>query len=247
MKKQYKEPEEMIDHNGNLDTVSGLMSIFFAYNQKEAEEGTNWSNWPDWELCLTSMKDKLHFEDDSDSNEIKAERAHWLGLFQLIHENDSISYDGYTITIEGQHGHTFSFDVSIVNDCWINTGAMAEYDRRYEEWKQDKQKKSWMVMRSDFYHRDVITHSLGSFWTCPDHVPKYGGMQTSQTLDDWYCFNTLVFQMTLPEKLIAVILLCLDDTEIWKIQFEQDIERIDRVEMMEREWPGGRPEDAWYQ
>ena len=41
MKKQYKEPEEMIDHNGNLDTVSGLMSIFFAYNQKEAEEGTN--------------------------------------------------------------------------------------------------------------------------------------------------------------------------------------------------------------
>ena len=36
MKKQYKEPEEMIDHNGNLDTVSGLMSIFFAYNQKES-------------------------------------------------------------------------------------------------------------------------------------------------------------------------------------------------------------------
>ena len=45
-------------------------------------------------------------------------------------------------------GHTFSFDVSIVNNCWINTGAMAEYDRRYEEWKQDKQKKSWMTMRS---------------------------------------------------------------------------------------------------
>ena len=37
MKKQYIEPEEMIDHNGNLDTVSGLMSIFFAYNQKEAD------------------------------------------------------------------------------------------------------------------------------------------------------------------------------------------------------------------
>ena len=59
--------------------------------------------------------------------------------------------------------------------------------------------------------------------------------------------STHVFQMTLPEKLIAVILLCLDDTEIWKIQFEQDIERIDRIEMMEREWPGGRPEGAWYQ
>ena len=43
MKKQYNEPEEMIDHNGNLDTVSGLMSIFFAYNQKQADEGTTWS------------------------------------------------------------------------------------------------------------------------------------------------------------------------------------------------------------
>ena len=38
MKKQYKEPEEMIDHNGNLDTVSGLMSIFFAYNQRQADD-----------------------------------------------------------------------------------------------------------------------------------------------------------------------------------------------------------------
>ena len=57
MKKQYEEPDEMIDHNGNLDTVSGLMSIFFAYNQKEADEGTTWATWPDWELCLTSMKE----------------------------------------------------------------------------------------------------------------------------------------------------------------------------------------------
>ena len=189
MKKQYKEPEEMIDHNGNLDTVSGLMSIFFAYNQKEAGR-TNWSNWPDWELCLTSMKDKLHFEDDSDSDEIKAERAHWLGLFQLIHENDSISFDGYTITIEGQHGHTFSFDVSIVNDCWINTGAMHGIRQEVRRMELNKQKKSWMVMRSDFYHRDVITHSLARSGHVPEHVPKYGGMQTSQTLDDWYCFNT---------------------------------------------------------
>ena len=29
MKNEYKEPEEIIDHNGNLDTVTGLMSIFF--------------------------------------------------------------------------------------------------------------------------------------------------------------------------------------------------------------------------
>ena len=247
MTKQYEKPEDMIEHNDNLDTVSGLMSIFFAYNQKEADEGTMWSNWPDWELCLTSMKDSLHFEDESDSAEIKAERSQWIGLFQLIRENDAISFDGYTITINGKHGNSFSFDLSIVNNSWTNTGAMTEYDKRYEEWKQNKQKKSWMTMRSDFYHRDVITHSLGSFWVCPKHVPKYGGMQTSQTLDDWYCFNTDVYQMTLPEKLISVILLCIDDTEIWKIQFREDQRKREYVERMEKEWPGGRPEDYYYQ
>ena len=81
MEKQYKEPEEMIDHNSNLDTVSGLMSIFFAYNQKQVDQGTIWTKWPDWELCLTSMKDDLHFEDEKDSDEIRARRSHWLALF----------------------------------------------------------------------------------------------------------------------------------------------------------------------
>ena len=77
------------------------MSIFLAYNQKQVDQGTIWTKWPDWELCLTSMKDDLHFEDEKDSDEIRARRSHWLALFQLIHENDSISHDGYTITIQG--------------------------------------------------------------------------------------------------------------------------------------------------
>ena len=34
MTKQYKKPEDMIDYNAELDTINGLMSIFFAYNQQ---------------------------------------------------------------------------------------------------------------------------------------------------------------------------------------------------------------------
>ena len=246
MKKQYKEPEEMIDHNGNLDTVSGLMSIFFAYNQEEADEGTTWSTWPDWELCLTSMKDELHFEDDEDSDSVKATRSQWLALFQLMYENPSVSIDGYTVTIEGQHGNTFSFDLCIVNDCWVNTGAMTEYDRKYEEWKQDKQKKSWMKMRTDFYHRDVVCHSLGSFWVCPKHVPMHGGKQTVHTPDSWFCFHRGSSD-SLPSELISIILLCIDDCEIWRIQFEEDQGNAEYIQRMEKEWPGGRPEDYEYQ
>ena len=246
MKKQYEEPEEMIDHNGNLDTVSGLMSIFFAYNQKESDEGTTWATWPDWELCLTSMKDNLHFEDDGDSDAIKAERKQWLALFQLIHENEAVSFDGYTIRIQGQYGNTFSFDLCIENGCWVNTGAMAEYNQKYEEWKQDKQQKSWLTMRSCFYHRDVVDHSLGPFWTCPSHVPDYGGKSTVHTPDSWYCFHR-GFSDSLPSELISLILLFIDDCEIWRIQFREDQGNAEYIERMEREWPGGRPEDYEYQ
>jgi hypothetical protein len=246
MKKQYKEPEEMIDHNSNLDTVSGLMSIFFAYNQKQVDEGTIWTKWPDWDLCLTSMKDDLHFEDEKDSDEIRARRSHWLALFQLIHENDSISHDGYTITIQGKHGNTFSFDFCLVNGCWVNTGAMSEYDTRYEKWKKDKKGKSWMSMRTDFYFRDVISHSLGPYWICPEHVPKYGGKQTVHTPDGWFCFHR-GFTDSLPSELISVILLCIDDCEIWRIQFEEDQGKVEYNQRIEREWPGGRPEDYYYQ
>ena len=38
MTKQYKKPEDMIDYNAELDTINGLMSIFFAYNQQQQEE-----------------------------------------------------------------------------------------------------------------------------------------------------------------------------------------------------------------
>ena len=246
MEKEYKEAEEMIDHNGNLDTVSGLMSIFFAYNQKAVDDGTIWTKWPDWELCLTSMKDELHFEDDEDSDEVKAIRSQWLALFQFIHENDAVSFDEYTITIQGQHGNTFSFDLCIVNDCWVNTGAMAEYDKRYEEWKQDKQQKSWMTTRACFYSRGVVDHSLGSFWSCPGHVPDYGGKSTIHTADSWYCFHRSSTD-SLPSELISLILLCIDDCEIWKIQFEEDQGKAEYNARVEREWPGGRPEDYYYQ
>ena len=62
-------------------------------------------------------------------------------MIELIHENDSISFDGYTITIEGQHGHTFSFDVSIVNILTGSTLAMAEtrQEVRRMETKQTKE------------------------------------------------------------------------------------------------------------
>ena len=82
MTKQYKKPEDMIDYNAELDTINGLMSIFFAYNQQQQEENERWTAWPEWELCLTSMDASLHFEDEDDSLNVKAKRRHWLSFFE---------------------------------------------------------------------------------------------------------------------------------------------------------------------
>jgi len=39
--------------------------------------------------------------------------------------------------------------------------------------------------------------------------------------------------------------LCIDDSDIWKMMFEQDLADIEHHEFMEKEWPGGRPDQDW--
>ncbi len=65
----FVNPEEMIDHNGDLNNFENFMTIFVAYNQKSIAEGKDWDNWPEWELCLTEIKDDLHFEAEEDKEE----------------------------------------------------------------------------------------------------------------------------------------------------------------------------------
>jgi hypothetical protein len=47
--------------------------------------------------------------------------------------------------------------------------------------------------------------------------------------------------------MMSLIHLCIDDSEIWKIQFREDQGKREYIERMEKEWPGGRPEDYYYQ
>ena len=249
MEKQYKEAEEMIDYDSELDTIDGLMSIFYAYNQQNQDEKKRWSIWPEWELCLTSMEDSIHFEDEKDSKDVRATREHWLSFFEFIYSHDSITYDGYTLVIKGNHGTTFSFDISIEEDCWANPGSMNNYVKKKEEWKKKKENDStfrWKYHFSQIGFKDVVEHSLGSFWICPKHIPNYGGMQSVHTPDSWYCFHKSSDE-SLPLSMMSLIHLCIDDTEIWNIQFEEDQGTREYIEKMEKEWPGGRPEDYYYQ
>ena len=44
---------------------------------------------------------------------------------------------------------------------------------------------------------------------------------------------------------LSLIQLCLEDNHIWIMQYEEALNMQAYVEEMEREWPGGRPDQDW--
>ena len=237
-------PEEMIEHNNtNFSQIENIMTIFVAYNQANIQQGTSWDNWPDWELCLTAMNPDVHFEDEEDSDEIKAVREHWLAVMQFMYDSDAVAIDGYTIIVEGLHGHQFTFDMCLEYETWVSPRSLV---RIYEKLKEDSEKVSSPSSKRKrkemrVYPRFVIEHSLGEFWKCPEHVPIYGGKPTIFTHDNIVCIDKEESN-TFPLGMHALIQLCIDDTEIWKILFEQELEDIEYNKFMEREFPNGLPE-----
>ena len=73
----------------------------------------------------------------------------------------------------------------------------------------------------------------------------YGGESTVYTPDDCFCIDSI--NETFPSNLLSLIHLCLEDHHIWVMQYEEALNTADHVARMEREWPGGRPEDYEYQ
>jgi len=240
----YTDPMEIIDHNGNLDLPEAFIQIFVAYNQHNIAEGKAWDRWPEWELCLTSMNDDLHFEDkEQDTPEEVAEREHWLAAMQFMHDSDKISIEGYTITIKGNFGNTFSFDFALATQGWGAPGTFAEHKKILEA--DSLKPKAWMWAPRQYESKYQIGHSLGPFWVCPEHVPIHGGDSTIHTSDVTFCIDGL--EGNYPSNLLSLMQLCIDDRHIWAMQFANDIYQQIRIEWWEENWPSGRPEDFEYQ
>ena len=238
----YTHPEELIDHDAELDITEGLLSIFQAYNQHNIANGTPWDTWPDWELCLTTMDHNLQFFGEA-NEEDKAEMEHWLALMQLIHDSPHVTVDGFTITVQGQHGHTFAFDLSLDLRCWTRPGDMANHMKMLEEGTRPT---SWMRKHGGtggvvYAGRHVVGHSLGPWWYVPDHVPYLGGRATNHTADEEFCIEPEHESLGL--AMISLIHLCIDDTAIWLMNAKQDIYEQVRAEWWNEHWPQGRPED----
>ena len=236
--KEIIPPEDMIDHNdANFSQIENIMTIFVAYNQANIQQGTPWDNWPDWELCLTAMNPDVHFEDEDESDEIRAVREHWLAVMQFIHDSEHIELDGYGITVNGVHGNTFNFVICFQTEFWGDPIMT-----------KDGLQECFNGIGLDpipFPHitPSQIGHSLGPLWVCPKHVPKFGGEQTYDT-DDTICIRK-DRDDTFPSALHSLLNLCIDDTKIWADVCASDLEMQERRVWMNENWPGGIPDQDW--
>ena len=239
----YKKPEDLIDYDSDLDKPKNFFGIFAAYNQHNIAENKAWDKWPEWEFCLTSMNDTLHFEElENDKLQVIAEREHWLALAQFIYENDEISIDDYTISINGRNGNKFAFDFCLEINCWGTPGTFAEH----KSWMESsKGKINPNVRKRNLYgFEHQIGHSLGPWWTCPEYIPSYGGKSTIHTPDSSFCVTAA--GETFPLCMLSAINLCIDDFQIWIIQYKEAESTAEYIQRIEREYPSGRPEDYYY-
>ena len=233
-------PEDMIDHNNaNFSQIENIMTIFVAYNQANIQQGTPWDNWPDWELCLTEINSDVHFELEDDSDEVRAQREHWLAVMQFIHDSEDITADGYAITVNGSHGHTFSFDICFDNELWLCLGEMDKHVEKI----LDKYGTRFITRPNPYIMPSGVNHSLGPMWICPEYVPKYGGQDTHFT-GDYFCLMKGDGD-SFPTALHSLLNLCIDDTEIWAIAYIDDLKSQGRAEWMDENWPGGIPDQDW--
>ena len=238
----YEHPNDIIDHDANLDDAEAFFGIFAAYNQHNIANGTKWDTWPSWELCLTSMDIGLHFlMPKIDTHEDWVQREHWLALAQIVHIHPSVSMDGYTLTIQGQNGHVFAFDFCLEIEKWGAPGTFAEH--KAKRMAAAKKPKSWMWAPPAYLYSNNVAHSLGEYWSCPDYVSKYGGESTLYTHDNFFCIDHL--EGSFASSALSLIQLCLEDNHIWIMQYEEALNMQAYVEEMEREWPGGRPDQDW--
>jgi len=233
----YTNPEEMIDHNGNLNRIQPFMDIFIAYNQHNIANGTPWDTWPSWELCLTDLDYQGYaIINSNDSEDVWQKRAQWLAVMQYLHDTPEVTWEEYTFTVQGNHGTTFTFDFSLELQSFVRTGGMAEHERLVSEGKHHRSWKGGMVYAA----QETITHNLGAYWQVPDHVPGWGGQASTYLAEESFQFCQ---HAGFPLNLMSAVAMCIDDTRIWLMQMADQIHEQVRIEWWEKNWPMGRPED----
>ena len=131
---------------------------------------------------------------------------------------------------QGKHGNTFSFDVFLAEECWTDPGAVEKHLRLNKQGKLTMVKHGSLTQK--YTSLQMQSSTRREYWTCPKHVAEHGGQATHYTHGSTFCFHGSAYDR-FPEALMILINLCIDDSEIWKIQYEEDKKNFTHVAWME--------------
>ena len=189
-----------------------MYSLCCMYNLGK-KTGEAWVTWPQYEMMDSSLHPQLHYWENMNQDEQKTAEA-WLRLFKLIYDDQSIHISKNALYITGQFGHHFSTSIHIEHESWKSVCAISS--------------------------NGTITHSLGSFWTWPNHL-DFGGKIAHLEADPW--IETPAFEGDFPTRLLKLITWCKDDDELWRYAYKVHLRDYKYTLWRILEFSNGIPED----
>ena len=178
-----------------------------------------------------------------DTHDDWVQREHWFALAETVHDHLSIAMEGYTITVQGQNGHEFAFDFCLDIEKWGAPGTFAGV--RSEEEGRCLKADGLEVGAARLPVRQQCRSLIGRVLDLPRPHSRVRGRDHGLHPRPLLCIDHLAG--TFPSNVLSLIHLCIEDHHIWVMQYEEAQNMQAYVEEMEREWPGGRPEDFEYQ
>jgi hypothetical protein len=178
----------------------------------------------------------------------EVQQQQWLDAARFITENDRVSVEGNTVTVQGEHGTVFQFDVWHHGPFWTIPGQLDDASINTGDDHSDFGAEEGVIQHvASLFPVSLkwrVGHSLAltqAGWTeVPTHVTEYAGSSIPSTI--------CVYPRDTPFPLAIrhAILSMIEDDGIWKESYESYQKNMEWIRVFDERWPMGRPEDWMY-
>ncbi|MDE0954551.1 MAG: hypothetical protein OR994_07725 [Candidatus Poseidoniales archaeon] len=245
---------ENIDWEVEIDTLEFDLMAINSHNKNNPNVGNEWKIWPKEMTGIILLP--LGYNPPTwqtspvlDPDEESSLKKGWLKLAQFIDENDSISLQENTFTIDGKYGSEFSFDISMELSMWLPPNSLNRYENSIRAIRNGAPGRGNLGT-----HMGYLEASIASWKICinleddglgfHDFPPHVKGLELKQ-YEGWSTFVNPSGD-TFPESLLILIELLIADNNIWEILHQQELDRRKANEEWNKKWPNGRPDDWMY-
>ena len=237
-----------------IDTLEFNLVAIKSHNENNPVVKEQWTEWPKGlpkfiALPLGYFPSKWEKEPILTPGQESELKAQWIELAQFIDENESISLEGNTFTIEGKYGSKFSFDASMEFSLWLPPNSLNEHEKSLRAIRNGASGKSNLGTHMEYLGASHATWKIdtgiqddGLGWCdFPLHVK---GLQLSQ----YEAWSTFIYPTKeyFPQNLRYLMDLLIEDYQIWEILHDQEVKRRKELAEWNEKWPNGRPDDWMY-